>query len=95
MLWDAQAASGTSRQRGLGGQQSEQFADLVHLLSPLLARDAQEAWGEAFLAYAEIGFPLGKGSPARVARLRGYGNAISPVPAEAFIRAAQEAMSAL
>lgn len=44
---------------------------------------------------AEIGFPLGKGSPARVARLRGYGNAISPVPAEAFIRAAQEAMSAL
>ena len=36
-------------------------------------------------ALEEIGFPLGKNIPARVARLRGYGNAIVPQCAAEFI----------
>lgn len=36
-------------------------------------------------ATEEIGFPLGKNIPARVARLRGYGNAIVPQCAAEFI----------
>ena len=38
------------------------------------------------LALEEIGFPLGHKSPARVGRLRGYGNAINPHQAAHFIR---------
>lgn len=91
MLWDHEAAASASRQRGLVGQQTGEPSDLVHLLSPILARDAQAAWGDALLADAEIGFPLGTGSPARVARLRGYGNAINPHAAAEFIRSFDEA----
>jgi DNA (cytosine-5)-methyltransferase 1 len=36
-------------------------------------------------------FPLASGVPARVGRLRGYGNAINPYVAAAFIQAYQEA----
>lgn len=38
-------------------------------------------------ACEEIGFPLGRDIPARVARLRGYGNAIVPQVAAEFIKA--------
>lgn len=38
-------------------------------------------------AIEEIGFPLGTNIPARVARLRGYGNAIVPQCAAEFIKA--------
>jgi len=38
-------------------------------------------------------FPLAHGLPARVVRLRGYGNAINPYAAEAFIRAFEEAVT--
>lgn len=38
-------------------------------------------------AIEEIGFPLGTNIPARVARLRGYGNAIVPQVASEFITA--------
>jgi len=49
------------------------------------------------VAFAEGGFvrtcehPLARGAPARVGRLRGYGNAIVATQAEAFIRAYLEA----
>lgn len=42
---------------------------------------------DAYKAYAEIGFPLGVDIPARVARLRGYGNAIVPQVAAEFVKA--------
>lgn len=38
-------------------------------------------------AIEEIGFPLGTNIPARVARLRGYGNAIVPQVAAEFVKA--------
>jgi hypothetical protein len=65
-----------SHRRELEEQRAEQSANLVHLLPSLLARHAQAAWGHAYETYAEIGFPIGHGSPARVGRLRAYGNAI-------------------
>lgn len=88
MLWDREAAARASRGRGLEEQRVRELADALHFLSPVLARYAQEAWGEAAEAHAEIGFPLGKGHVARAPRLRGYGNAIVPEVAAAFVRAA-------
>lgn len=38
-------------------------------------------------AFEEVGFPLGANIPARVARLRGYGNAIVPQVAAEFVKA--------
>ncbi|WP_081048566.1 DNA cytosine methyltransferase [Xanthomonas translucens] len=90
MLWDSEAAARTSRGRGLEEQRVRKLADALHFLSPVLARHAQEAWGQAAEAHAEIGFPLGKGHAARVGRLRGYGNAIVPQQAEQFIGAVME-----
>lgn len=43
------------------------------------------------LARAEIGFPLGKDSPGRVGRLRGYGNGLVAPAAQAFIESWLEA----
>jgi len=59
----------------------------VRLLPSILARHAQAAWGETFAAHAAAVHPLAHGVPARVGRLRGYGNAIvGPLAAE-FITA--------
>ena len=80
-----EAATGPSRERGLVGQPAGEPADAVHLLSSLLARHAYQAWGDAYSAHAEVGFPLGRDSVARVGRLRGYGNAIVAPVAQAFI----------
>lgn len=44
-------------------------------------------------AFEEIGFPLGRDIPARVARLRGYGNAIVPQVAAEFVKAFMEAVN--
>jgi hypothetical protein len=80
-----QTAASASHRRGLDKQQPGEFADPVCFLSCLLARHAQEAWGDAHAAHAEIGFPLTHGARSRVARLRGYGNAINAKAAQAFI----------
>lgn len=76
-----------SCERGLEGQPTRELADAVHFLSSLLARHAHSAWGDAYAAYAEIGFPLGHNAPSRVGRLRAYGNAINAEAAQAFIEA--------
>lgn len=86
-LWDCRAITGAPHQRGLDGQSIGECADPVHILSSLLSRVAQEAWGNAHQAYAEVGFPLGHNAPARVGRLRAYGNAINAEVAKEFIKA--------
>lgn len=87
VLRDNSAASSSSCQRDLVGQSTEELADAVHFLSQLLARHAQSTWSHAYSTYAPIGFPLEHGAPARVGRLRGYGNAIVGPQAEGFVRA--------
>jgi len=62
----------------------------LHILPSILARHAQSAWGDAYAAYAVIGFPLSRGEPNRVGRLRAYGNAIVPPLAAEFIGAFME-----
>lgn len=86
-LWGFGSSTGASRERGLDEQQTGEPADIVRILSPILARYASQAWPDAYKAYAEIGFPLGVDIPARVARLRGYGNAIVPQVAAEFVKA--------
>ncbi len=63
-----------------------------------------EVWQDADWLYGRDGkwrpvrsgtFPLGHGLPARVVRLRGYGNAIVPQVAQAFIEAFCEAIDEL
>jgi len=86
-LWFGAAAACASRQRGLDGQQSAEPSNAVRLLSPVLARHAQAAWGEALVADAADRFPLASGAVNRVGRLRGYGNAIVAPQAQAFVEA--------
>ena len=75
-------------EHGLAGQLAGERADLVLVLSSLLARHAREAWDDAYAAHAETGFPLAHGARNRMGRLRAYGNAIvAPLAAE-FIKAA-------
>ena len=80
-------AACASSGRGLDEQQPEQPANALCVLSSVLARHAQEAWPQAIAADAEVGFPIGTGSPARVGRLRAYGNAIVPQAAAEFVAA--------
>jgi hypothetical protein len=67
------------QERGLSEQHAKQLRDLVSLLpqAPALA--------------AFTGFPLATAVPGRVGLLRGYGNAIVPQTAAAFIMSAMEA----
>ena len=87
-LWLPGSVARSPFGRGLAEQRTVQPSNAVCVLSSILARHASAAWPEAIAADAEVGFPLGKGSPARVGRLRGYGNAIVPQQAAEFIRAA-------
>lgn len=89
-LWRNQKTSSTPHRRELAEQRSDKFADVVRVLSCLLARHASTAWGDAHAAHAEIGFPLGYNANARVVRLRGYGNAIVAQCAQAFIEAVMD-----
>ena len=87
VLWSDIRASCASHRHGLEEQRRGQYPDALRVLSSVLARHAHQAWEIAHAAYAESQFPLVHGARGRVARLRGYGNAIVPQVAEAFIRA--------
>jgi DNA (cytosine-5)-methyltransferase 1 len=77
--------------RGLDEQSAGESPDIMRVLSSVLARNTQAAWGETFDARARATHPLMVGAPARVGRLRGYGNAIVAEVAATFIEAALEA----
>jgi hypothetical protein len=89
-LWVEEGITGAPRQYGLEGQQAREYSDALLVLSSLLARGAREAWGVAHEAHAETKHPLASGSPARVGRLRGYGNAIAAPVAQTFIESVME-----
>jgi hypothetical protein len=80
-----QETSCSSCGRGLDKQRPEQCSNPLHILSSVLARHAQAAWGEAFDAHAAATFPLARGSTNRVLKLRGYGDAINAEVAKAWI----------
>ena len=88
-LADDGADSGLGNTEGAGAMPAEQQGQLC---------GAQQAgfWGDFDFVYCRDGkarrvepgtFPLAHGIPARVGRLRGYGNAIVPQVAADFIRA--------
>jgi DNA (cytosine-5)-methyltransferase 1 len=95
VLWYEQRLASASREHGLDGQQPGERTNPLHFLPSLLARFAHKAWSHAYSTYAEIGFPLAHGARARVARLRGYGNAVDAIATKEFIEAADEAFDDL
>lgn len=92
-VWHDQAIAGAPHRRELEEQRASESPDFVRVLSRILARHAQEAWGVAYEAHAEIGFPLGTGHRNRVMRLRGYGNAINAAAAQAWIETVMECIA--
>lgn len=91
-VWGNQVPAGSPHQRGLDGQLAVESSNLVRVLSSVLARRASQAWGEAALSDAFSTFPLAHGAGNRMARLRGYGNAINAEVAATFIKAAIESL---
>lgn len=80
--------------RGLDEQRADEHPDALRVLSSILARHAQASWGEAVARHAADSFPLAHGAPARVGRLRAYGNAIVAEQAAGFVTAFSEAAAA-
>lgn len=87
VLWVKVGPSCPPRRHGLDEQLTGEYPDALRVLSSVLARHTHQAWGVAHAAYAESGSPLVHGARGRVARLRGYGNAIVPQVAATFIQA--------
>jgi hypothetical protein len=90
VLWERLQVTRSSYRRGLDQQSINQPSDAVRFLSSVLARHAQEAWGQTFERHVSDAFPLIKGVSNRVGRLRAYGNAIVPQVAAEVIRAYME-----
>ena len=86
-LWWKKGSSCPPHRRGLEEQLAGEPANIVRVLSSILARHVQEEWGEAIETHAADYFPLAINQPARVVRLRAYGNAIVPQVAAEFIGA--------
>jgi C-5 cytosine-specific DNA methylase len=87
ILRDCSPVACPPHQRGLDEQFSGESTDVMRVLSSILARYAQAAWGEAFDKNAAATRPLIVGGISRVGRLRAYGNAICAPQAEEFIKA--------
>ena len=77
--------TGASHRRGLDEQYRQESANPLHLLSSILAQNALEAWGEDAFRNACDTSTLAEAAPARMQRLRGYGNAINAQAAKTFI----------
>ena len=89
---------GASLQPGEFGEQSGDLGAALNRASA--SGQADSLWSASDWLFCRDGkwrpvepgtFPLAHGSPARVGRLRGYGNAINAEAAQAFIEAYQEA----
>lgn len=95
------------RYRAQGKESSQRNADRAlrdddaRCLSPMRPSAYNQAWRDADWLFGRDGqwrpvesglVPLGHGLPARVVRLRGYGNAIVPQVAQAFIEAFLDAV---
>jgi len=92
-VWWKRPFACPSCERGLDGQQPSEHPDLVRVVSSILARHAQAAWGDVFDANARACSPLADGIPARMGKLRAYGNAIVPQLAAEFIRSVMDVLS--
>jgi site-specific DNA-cytosine methylase len=93
MRFDAEAAR-TPLQRELAGQLHGESSNPLRELSSLLAHHAETCWADACREKAgAASFPLAHGTAARVMRLRGYGNSINAVQAQAFVEAFMESHS--
>lgn len=85
------SAARTPLRRELAEQLADELADPVQELPSILAHHAAKCWGDACREKAgAASFPLAHNAPARVGRLRAYGNAINAQAAKAFIQAAIE-----
>ncbi len=78
----------TSHRRRHHEQQSSEHSDALQALSWILAQHAQEAWAIYRSENAAPMALLQRNIPARVGKLRAFGNAIVPQLAAEFIRAA-------
>jgi len=90
VLWNRQTAASASYQRRLVGQPAFEPSNPLYFLSSLLARYAHSAWGEALAAHASARSPLAHAAPARVGRLRAYGNGLDLETATGFVEAVME-----